>query len=567
MSLSPEVSVEISEVFNFHKDSLPKIEQNIWVKNQWPIVYFIQNRDTLIAYVGESANAIVRIKTHLSNPKRIRELTQISIISSDKFNKSATLDIETNLIQYITAEGIYKLQNGNYGLVNHVYYQRDLYKDLFKDIWKKLIEKKIVSKSLAEIENSELFKYSPYKSLNNEQYASAMSILEGLTNNNTRQIFISGSAGTGKTILATYLVKLLRSDLERELTDELTEEELLEINYIKKFQAKFPNAKVGLVIAMTSLRTSIQNVFRKVPGLSASMVISPSDTFKQNYDLLIVDEAHRLRQYKNIGWRGQFKLNNKKLGLDDKGTELDWIIANSHKQIFFYDADQAVKPSDIDESKFQDLLHNPATLRFQLFSQMRVKGGVDYIDFVEKLLTCKLGTSKKFNPSNYELYTFDSLKKMYEVLETKEKEFGLCRLVAGYSWPWLTQKDMNLTDIEIEGLKFKWNSTNIDWINSKNAFEEIGCIHTTQGYDLNYTGVIFGREINYNSQKGTIEIDSNMYFDINGKIGISNTEDLKNYILNIYKTIMLRGIRGTFIYAYHSELRAYLKEFIKTYNP
>lgn len=141
MNLSFELSIEVSEQYNFNKESLNKIEQNPWVKNQWPLVYFIQNETERIAYVGESTNASSRIKNHLANPKK-SIFNKISIIGSDKFNKSATLDIESNLIQYITSEGTYKLQNGNYGLINHHYYQQDLYKDLFKEIWKKLIKKK-----------------------------------------------------------------------------------------------------------------------------------------------------------------------------------------------------------------------------------------------------------------------------------------------------------------------------------------------------------------------------------------------------------------------------------------
>lgn len=148
-----------------------------------------------------------------ANPERCK-LDTISIIGSDKFNKSATLDIESNLIQYITAEGTYRLQNGNHGLINHNFYQQDLYKNLFKEVWNKLIERKIVSKSLAEIENSELFKYSPYKALNEDQYNSVLEILDGLTTKEANRIFVSGSAGTGKTILATYLIKLLVSDID-----------------------------------------------------------------------------------------------------------------------------------------------------------------------------------------------------------------------------------------------------------------------------------------------------------------------------------------------------------------
>jgi len=305
MSLSFELAIEISEQYDFNRNSLGKIEQNPWVKNQWPLVYFIQNEAEKLAYVGESTNASSRIKNHLDNPKRT-VLNKISIIGSDKFNKSATLDIESKLIQYISSEETYKLQNGNHGLINHNYYQQDLYKDLFKEIWKKLIEKKLVSKSLEEIENSELFKYSPYKSLNEEQYRSVMKIIESLCQNKSNRIFVKGSAGTGKTILATYLIKLLNSDVSDSNLENYTDDETREINLVNQFKERFPNAEIGFVVAMGSLRKTLQNVFRKIPGLKASMIISPSDTFKKKYDLLIIDEAHRLRQYKNIGMDGGF---------------------------------------------------------------------------------------------------------------------------------------------------------------------------------------------------------------------------------------------------------------------
>lgn len=569
MSLSSfDLAIEISEPYEFNKESLSKITQNTWVKTQWPLVYFIDNKIERWAYVGESTNAASRIKNHLANPAKSSTLNQISIIGSDKFNKSATLDIESSLIQYITAEGTYKLLNGNYGLINHNYYQQNLYKDLFKTIWKKLIEKKIISKSITEIENSALFKYSPYKSLNEDQYNSVLEILDGLCNKNSNRIFIKGSAGTGKTILATYMIKLLTSDVPEDDIDDLNDAELREVKYIRQFQAKYPNAKIGLVIAMTSLRESLKSVFQKIPGLKASMVINPSETFnvKDKYDLLIVDEAHRLRQYKNIGWMGTFKKNNQKLGLDDTGNELDWIIANSKNQIFFYDAAQSVKPSDIDEGRFTSLFDHSETLEVELKSQMRVRGGTNYINFVDDLLNLNRTSKDLYANEEYDLEVFDSLKDLYGVLEEKERKFGLSRLVAGYSWPWVSQKNKSAIDIEIEGLKFQWNRTDKDWINSLTAFAEVGCIHTTQGYDLNYTGVIFGKEITYNKAIGKIEINSTLYFDQNGKKGIADQDDLKAYIINIYKTLMYRGINGTFIYACDENLREYFKQHISAFK-
>ena len=175
---------------------------------------------------------------------RFANIGYIFRIVLNKINKSATLDIESNLIQNITAEGTFEQKNGNFGLINHNYYQQDLYKNLFKEVWNKLVEKKIVTKSLSEIENSELFKYSPYKSLNEDQYRSVLEILEGLTAKKSLRIFISGSAGTGKTILATYLMKLLSTEVDNNQFEDYNDDELREINYIKAFKSEYPNAKI-----------------------------------------------------------------------------------------------------------------------------------------------------------------------------------------------------------------------------------------------------------------------------------------------------------------------------------
>jgi len=578
MSTSFEISVEISEEYDFTQKSLDeRIQKNTWVKDQWPIVYFIQNdssRPKKIAYIGESTNAYKRIKNHLENPKRL-ELNKIIIIGSDKFNKSVTLDIESKLIKYLASEENYVLQNIAPGLIKHTYYQQEMYDNLFVEIWRKLAEKKIVTKTMSEIENSELFKYSPYKSLNTDQHNSIIEILKALSKSDSNKIFISGSAGTGKTILAAYLIKLLSTNLDDVESEDLNDEELIEVNFTKEFKNKYPKRKIGLVIAMTSLRKSLQYVFSKTPGLKASMVISPSEAFTQDkYDLLIVDESHRLRQYKNIGWRGAFKKNNQKLGLDDSGNELDWIIANSKNQIFFYDSAQSVKPSDIHSSNFYNLIKAPNTINLELKSQMRVKGGNDYIQFVDELLNLKREKKSKYNDDKYELLFFESFKDFHKKLQKNEDEFKLCRIVAGYSWEWKSDPRKkpptpDAVDIRIDNFQFQWNNTLEDWVNNpkdpKNPLKEIGCIHTVQGYDLNYTGVIFGNEIDYNSITKKIEIDSTKYYDKYGKNDTSD-EELKSYIINIYKTLMYRGIKGTYVYACNKGLREYLKIYIKEFN-
>lgn len=197
----------------------------------------------------------------------------------------------------------------------------------------------------------------------------------------------------------------------------------------------------------------------------------------------------------------------------------------------------------------------------KLTSQMRVSAGNDYIHFVHRLLNCEPLENLSI-PKDYDFRFFDSFKDFHREIIQKEKEFGLSRIIAGYSWPWISKSNKSLFDIEIEGQKLQWNNVNIDWINSANPEIEVGCIHTTQGYDLNYAGIIFGKEITYNKYLNRIQILRENYHDRNGSIGVTDDEKLKNYIINIYRTIMYRGIRGTFVYACDPELRRYLSAHI-----
>lgn len=174
---------------------------------------------------------------------------------------------------------------------------------------------------------------------------------------------------------------------------------------------------------------------------------------------------------------------------------------------------------------------------------------------------------KQFRSDSYEFKLFDSIEEMVRVVGQKNDQVGLSRLIAGYSWPWVSKKNPSEYDIEIDGLRLRWNRTNSDWINTPGADSEVGCIHTTQGYDLNYTGIIFGNEIRYDKASDSIFVDKESYFDRNGKQGIYEPHALRQYILNIYKTIMLRGIRGTFVYACDESLRDYLKQHIPVHTP
>jgi len=555
--------------YQFSNKGSEEYALNQYMKNSWPVVYIIKNDKISEAYVGESTNALIRMKNHLSNKERQR-LNEVLVISCDKFNKSAVLDIESQLISYMDADKRYKLQNGNAGLVDHNYYQRTQYRFVFEEIWKMLLAQKYAKNPIERLDNTDFYKYSPYKSLSGDQHNSVLEILKMVNKKDENTIFVEGGAGTGKSVLAVYLMKLLMTDIQDHHLDETDDTYSEQLRSIIEFKKRYPNPKVALVVPMTSLRKTLKKVLGSVKGLSGSMVIGPTEVsrfgnkLEDKYDVILVDEAHRLRQRIGLTGYGAFDNANRLLGFDiHEGTELDWVLKKSKNQIFFYDEGQSIKPTDIDKERFIDLKKRHQN-NVQLVSQMRVKGGTDYINFVDNLLHSRLDDGdEKFESDNYELTLYNDINKMHSSLKKKEMEHGLCRLLAGYSWPWKSKSDNDAVDIEIDGAKFKWNTTHIDWINSTNAINEIGCIHTSQGYDLNYAGIIFGNEIKYNSELKQIEVDASNYYDAKGKQGINDPELLKEYILNIYKTMMLRGIKGTYVYICDEPLHNYLKQTIK----
>jgi len=553
----------------FTYNGLNSIQSQYFVSQNWPIVYILNNNGVSHAYVGETIDTNSRIFTHLQTPAK-SHLQEAHLISSRKFNKSVTLDIESNLIKYLHADGKYKLLNGNLGLVNHSYYQRDeFYWDMFKNIWNGLISNGIAQHSLEHISNSDLFKYSPYKTLSADQRKNLMLIIDALLSENKKSVLVEGGAGTGKTILAIFLFKLMITSDEDFNYREFGEDEKEFLDKVKKLKIKFPNPKMGLVIAMGSFRKTIKKVFRNISGLNSNLVIGPSDLEYESYDILFVDESHRLRKRVNLG--PYFAIYDRvcsALKLDKLNTsELAWTQLRSNKVLYFYDAKQSIKPSDVDTVDFENLKNESNSINVKLHSQFRVKGGNGFVDFVNNLLDNSFKNKEfKYSDANYDLLLFENFSDFVNELRKKNEKHHLSRFIAGYAWPWISQNDPNAYDIEIEDIKLKWNSTAIDYINSDIDAQEVGCIHTTQGYDLNYAAIIFGPEIIYDPLSNKIEIVKEKYKDRNGTATIKDNAILKGYVINIYKTIMLRGILGCYIYVCDENLRNYFKKHIYLFN-
>jgi DUF2075 family protein len=196
---------------------------------------------------------------------------------------------------------------------------------------------------------------------------------------------------------------------------------------------------------------------------------------------------------------------------------------------------------------------------------MRVRADADYVGFVRQLLSGELRTGVRPDFGEYDLRFFESVGEMRQAIRDREREVGLARLVAGYAWDWKTRGNRPGLDFELEGTGFVWNRTDKDWINSRGSIDEVGSIHTVQGYDLNYAGVIIGGDLRYDELTRQVVVDRDAYRDKKGKenlakLGRETTDgDLLTLIQNIYGVLLTRGILGTYVYVCDPDLREYVR--------
>ena len=534
--------------------------------SSWPVVYILTNQDGK-AYIGETTNYKRRMNQHKSSADKPFDTTLI--IDSPVFNQSTTFDYENRLIELFLADEKYRITNKNNGYCSFNYYQRPQYRQQFRNLWRQLKEIGYAGHPIEEIENSDLYKYSPFKGLTPDQYEAIENIFARIKSQRRACTFVNGVPGTGKSILAISLLFKLR-------TDEDTK-----------------HLRCALVAPMDQLRKTYKQLAQSVDGLRSSDIIGPSDVAKkEKYDVLLIDEAHRMHDVRGAMGVPAYWATCDKLGLDHSASQWDWMLASSKNTVFFFDPKQQVRATGMGSKDRDELFEKLesqgiAAEEYELTTQMRVHGGDEYLDFIYDILTgAKTAelTARHFNelfsalpfdashtPNDdndvvplYQLALIDSFADFCELQQTKERECGLSRMVAGYAWAWASKKDSNAFDIEIDGIKKRWNSrSNGNWAISPNAYEEVGSIHTVQGYDLNYTFVIIGDDLRYDPEVDGLVADKASFKDVGAK-KTASAEVLQEIIINAYYVLLTRGIRGTFIFAHNQGVRQYLKRFIPT---
>ncbi len=521
----------------------------------WPMVYILANDKE--AYVGQTTSVATRITQHGANEEK-QDFNTVNIIYNEEFNTSVITDYEHRLIGLMHADGRYRLTNKNDGMTDTNYFSKAEYAQMFESLWDVLRSLELADNSIADLEESEVFKYSPYKGLTVDQKMALDKILESirLGIDNAKPIVVEGMPGTGKTVLAIYLLKMLKDN------------------------PLYENMNIKILEPVTSLRETLKTSLKNVSGLSPEDIIAPTDIIKpemgyspektKSFDIILVDEAHKLKRRVNLGTQfGNYDKVSEKLGLSKDNSQMDWIIAQTKLPVFFYDPLQSIGPSCLGISAMRSALGDSLDNPIELSSQMRVEGGKAYLKYIQAILDAKNPEFEIFE--KYDLILHDSFTDFVSSFEKDYAQHNLTRMIAGYAWKWKSNpkkcKDPDVRDILIDEIGLKWNHTYDNWVvkgsNNPEIAHEVGCIHSIQGYDLSYAYVIIGDDLVFDPDTEQLYADKDNYYDRNG-FATASQEELDQYIKNIYYVLLTRGIKGTHIYAVNPQMRQYLSKFFLT---
>lgn len=363
------------------------------------------------------------------------------------------------------------------------------------------------------------------------------------SDNKKRVLIVDGGPGTGKSVLAINL-----------LADLLNES--MNCFYVTKNAAP-RNVYSNKLKKGKLTQVQINNLF-KGSGIF-------NDSKSNEFDILIVDEAHRLNAKS-----GMFK---------NKGeNQIKEIINASKFSIFFIDEFQKIDIYDIGD--IESIINfaekeNAKISIMKLESQFRCNGSNGYLAWIDDVLQIRKTANDVFD-LEYDIQILDNPNELRDIIFEKNKVNNKARIVAGYCWNWITEgkNDPNIYDIQIPEYEFNmsWNlGSSSTWAIDEKSVNEIGCIHTSQGLEFDYVGVIIGNDLRYEDGQVVTDFTQRASTD-NSLKGIKkmykkNSEKaLKladEIIKNTYRTLMTRGQKGCYIYCEDKELSKYLKSRIE----
>ena len=398
------------------------------------------------------------------------------------------------------------------------------------------------SKSLADAVKGMLDGNDEFTLLDDQKVIYEKAVQLATHNDQKKRVFIvRGGPGTGKSVLAVNL-------LSRFISAGLNS------RYVTKNSA--PRLVYAARLSGHLRKSRISALFTG----SGSFV----DCLNNEYDTLIVDEAHRLNA--KSGMFGNLGEN-----------QVKEIIQSSRTSIFFIDEYQRIHMKDVGSEElirgFAKEL-NAEVFDADLTSQFRCGGSDGYLAWIDNSLGLRATANTSLDTSQFDFRIFDDPKEMYDSIIEKNNQNFKSRLVAGYCWNWVSKKYPDEDDIILENgkLSAKWNLSQhgMLWIEKDESISEIGCIHTCQGLELDYVGVIIGPDLRLSGGHVVTDVSQRAKTDASIK-GLKtmlkqNSEEAtrrgREIVLNTYRTLLTRGMKGCYVYCTDKELANHLRSLI-----
>lgn len=373
-------------------------------------------------------------------------------------------------------------------------------------------------------------------------YETALALARHAAEGKKKVLIVKGGPGTGKSVVAINLLsKMLTLGLNAQ--------------YVSKNAA--PRAVYASKLSGTFNKTVVNNLFRG----SGSFFNTQSNVF----DVLIADEAHRLNErsglYSNLG-----------------ENQVKELIRSARCTIFFLDEDQRVTLSDIGSEaeirKWADR-EGATVYETELNSQFRCNGSDGYLAWLDHTLQIRETANPDLDTHQYDFRIFESPTALQEAIVEKNRINNRARMVAGYCWEWNSKKNPKAYDVVLpeHNFQMRWNLTKDGslWIISPDSINEIGCIHTCQGLEVDYIGVIVGPDLIARDNKVLTQPNARAksdrsvrgYKTLLAKDPEGGKQQLRAIIKNTYRTLFTRGLKGCYVYFTDKETEEYFGEMMK----
>lgn len=364
-------------------------------------------------------------------------------------------------------------------------------------------------------------------------------------NNEKSVIIIKGGPGTGKTVIALHLLAELASSKKQRSVFFATKSKPL-LEGIKHNLERGNQAK----LLFTNLNQYI-----------------PSRADENSVDILLIDEAHRIGKTSNNQYTKAFDRTDL--------PQMDTLIKAAKVSIFFIDGKQIIREQEIGNT---DLIRETASKyncsieEVELISQFRCNGSDNYLDWLESTLGHNDSKRILKEQDNYEFKIFDSPADLYtELIKKSEEKDITARLTAGFCWPWsktLDEEGNLKNDIKIGSFAMPWETHGditrppkgfvkwYEWAYKPEGIKQVGCIYTAQGFEFDYIGVIVGEDLKYDEETDTLKGDITATQDPTLRRGKENFDE---YVKNIYRVLMSRGMKGCYVYFTNKETEKYFR--------